>query len=170
MQKFHYVYITTNNINGMQYVGSHSTSNLNDNYLGSGKALKDALKEYNKKCFAKKIIEHFSSRSDALQFEESCIKLYNTLSPNGYNIYSTCKNANEYIVSVESVEKIRNAQTGRKYSEEAKKRMSESHIGEKHTKERIEKAASKNRGTHHKSPTLAEGRKPGSGRPRKNKI
>ena len=42
----HFVYITTNLINGKQYVGDHSTNNLEkDKYLGSGKTtLKFAIK------------------------------------------------------------------------------------------------------------------------------
>jgi len=36
----HYTYITTNLINGKQYVGDHSTDNLNDEYLGSIVVLK----------------------------------------------------------------------------------------------------------------------------------
>jgi len=45
----HYNYITTNKINGKQYVGAHSTNNINDGYLGGGKAIKLAKKKYRKK-------------------------------------------------------------------------------------------------------------------------
>ena len=38
----HYVYEITNNINGKIYVGVHSTKDVNDGYMGSGKHLKQA--------------------------------------------------------------------------------------------------------------------------------
>ena len=47
MNKYHFVYITTNTINGKQYVGDHSTNNINDHYLGSGKAaFKPAIDDF----------------------------------------------------------------------------------------------------------------------------
>ena len=36
---YHFVYETTNLINGKKYIGKHSTDDLNDGYLGSGKAI-----------------------------------------------------------------------------------------------------------------------------------
>ncbi len=55
MKKYNYVYVTTNLINGAQYVGDHSTNNLNDDYLGSGKYLFRSIKKYKKKI----LIENF---------------------------------------------------------------------------------------------------------------
>jgi hypothetical protein len=39
MKKHYILYETTNNINGMKYRGIHSTDNLQDGYLGSGRLL-----------------------------------------------------------------------------------------------------------------------------------
>lgn len=45
-KKKHYlVYKTTNDLNGMYYIGKHATTNPNDSYLGSGVYLTKELKE-----------------------------------------------------------------------------------------------------------------------------
>jgi hypothetical protein len=65
-KEFNFIYITTNLINGKQYIGDHSTNNLNDNYLGSGRPyLKRALSEYGKENFKREIIEFFDTKEEA---------------------------------------------------------------------------------------------------------
>lgn len=49
--KNHYVYITTNLINGKQYVGDHTIQNKGGYYLGSGLIMENAFRKYGKqKC------------------------------------------------------------------------------------------------------------------------
>lgn len=85
--KYHYVYLTTNIVNGKQYIGDHSSNFLTDSYIGSGRPLfKNALQLHGKENFTKKILEYFLTKEDAFIAQEKYIKEYNTLSPNGYNI------------------------------------------------------------------------------------
>ena len=39
------IYKITNLVNGYIYIGQHGTNNINDDYMGSGRALKRAFKE-----------------------------------------------------------------------------------------------------------------------------
>ena len=86
MKKYHFVYITTNINTGKQYIGDHSTDNLDDEYLGSGLHLKRAISKSGKEKFKREILELFETREEAFNAQEKYINEYNTLTPNGYNI------------------------------------------------------------------------------------
>jgi group I intron endonuclease len=62
-KKYHYLYKTTNLINGKFYIGMHSTDNLEDGYLGSGKRLRHSLNKYGKENFKFEILEFFKTRT-----------------------------------------------------------------------------------------------------------
>jgi len=57
------LYITTNLINGKQYVGDHSTNKIYDTYLGSGSGILNAIKKYGKENFKREILEQFKSKN-----------------------------------------------------------------------------------------------------------
>jgi hypothetical protein len=80
------VYITTNLINGKQYVGSHLTNNINDNYLGSGRYFLKALRKEGRKNFKREILQKCNSILEARELEGPFIEKYNTLYPIGYNL------------------------------------------------------------------------------------
>lgn len=60
--KYHYLYKTTNLINNKFYVGMHSTDNLDDGYIGSGKMLWFSIRKYGRENFKREILEFFESR------------------------------------------------------------------------------------------------------------
>jgi hypothetical protein len=53
---YYYLYEVTNLLNGKTYIGQHITDDLEDGYLGSGKALKSAIKKYGRDKFKKEIL------------------------------------------------------------------------------------------------------------------
>jgi hypothetical protein len=68
-KKYHFLYKTTNLLTNKYYVGVHSTSNLKDGYLGSGKRLRYSIRKYGKENFQIEILEFFDSR-EALMIKE----------------------------------------------------------------------------------------------------
>ena len=62
--KFYTIYETVNKINGQSYIGKHITDNPNDDYLGSGKYLKRAIKKYGIENFEKKVLHIFDNKED----------------------------------------------------------------------------------------------------------
>ncbi len=57
----------------MQYVGVHSTDNLDDGYMGSGTYLRNAKKKYGPNSFVKEIIKTFDNRDEALAHESQIV-------------------------------------------------------------------------------------------------
>jgi hypothetical protein len=72
-KKHHFLYKTVNLLNGKYYVGIHSTSNLKDGYLGSGKRLRRAIRKYGKENFQIEILEFFDSREKLVAKEKELV-------------------------------------------------------------------------------------------------
>lgn len=51
----HFIYMTTNRINGKKYIGKH-TGELNDDYIGSGLLLKRAVAKHGRENFSREIL------------------------------------------------------------------------------------------------------------------
>jgi group I intron endonuclease len=58
----HIIYKTTNTLNGRFYIGMHSTQNIDDGYLGSGRRLKAEINKYGKEHFVREVLEILPSR------------------------------------------------------------------------------------------------------------
>lgn len=138
-------YITTNLINGKQYIGVHATNNINDNYLGSGVLLLKAFKKYGKENFKREILCFCDDNHIGHNNEGIFIRKHNTLNPSGYNLSPKGGVGGAESVSDETKNKIRKARIGKssgmlgkKHSEKSKQQISKSNIGKKHT-EKIKK-------------------------------
>lgn len=68
------IYLTTNLINGKQYIGKDC--NNNPNYIGSGTDLKKAIRKYGKKNFKKTIIEHCDNLIHLVERETYWLNFY----------------------------------------------------------------------------------------------
>lgn len=64
LMKYYTIYETINKINGQNYIGKHITNNPYDDYLGSGKYLKRAIKKYGVENFEKKVLYIFDNKED----------------------------------------------------------------------------------------------------------
>lgn len=73
-EMYHIVYVTVNSVNLNFYIGKHSTSNLNDGYLGSGYILKRAIKKYGENKFYRLDFCFCNSEAEAFITERKVIE------------------------------------------------------------------------------------------------
>jgi type I site-specific restriction-modification system R (restriction) subunit len=78
------IYKTTNIINGKYYIGV--TNGKNPNYLGSGRSLRDAIKQYGRKNFVRETLEVFESEYEAYKREAQIVNENFVADRNTYNI------------------------------------------------------------------------------------
>jgi len=161
-KSFQYVYLTINKINGKKYIGQHSTNNLEDHYIGSGRKFLSEVKKYGKSNFEKTILEYAKTSDNLDSLETLYIKKYETLYPNGYNMTSGGESKKEYSekslklmsekakmrppMSQETKEKIAKSGIGRVFSEESKKKKSRSLKGRVFSEEHRKKISESHKG------------------------
>lgn len=113
-----YIYKITNKINGKTYIGQHRYEKLEDNYMGSGKHLLNAMKKYGKENFEKEIlVSDIKTRAEADIAERNYIKKARSEGKAEYNI-------------VDGGEGF----PGGHHTEEAKKKIGQALIGNQHAK------------------------------------
>lgn len=107
MKKYNFVYKTTCLVNNKIYVGRHSTNNLDDGYLGSGKALLLSVKKYGKKNFNREILEFCNEIQELNKREEFWIFELNSLNRSiGYNL-SEFSSGGDLLTNNENLEEIK---------------------------------------------------------------
>lgn len=70
---FHYIYKTTCTVTGKFYIGMHSTSNLEDDYIGSGKRLWLSIRKYGIENHSREILEFLHSREELKRREAEIV-------------------------------------------------------------------------------------------------
>lgn len=83
---YYTVYKIKNKINNKEYIGYHSTDNLDDGYMGSGKLIKRAIEKYGIESFQKEYIDIFDNRDDAIALEALLVDKEYTLRNDTYNL------------------------------------------------------------------------------------
>lgn len=134
----YYIYRTTNLINGKTYIGQHKTKNImNDQYMGSGKILWQAIEKYGKENFKNEIVEVVESKFQANLMEKVWIKRERALGKSEYNILDGGQGgaAKGHLTSDETRKKISNANKGKIRTTEGLKNLSNAHKGKKHSEE-----------------------------------
>ena len=132
------IYMTTNLVNGKQYIGKDIKNR--SNYLGSGTVLKKAILKNGKENFKKEIIEVCSSHEELIRREEYWLNYYDAANnPLFYNMHNKSYGGTpKENLSAETRRKLsdshrgeNNAFYGKKHSIETKKKLRESLSGEK---------------------------------------
>ena len=72
-KKIHYLYKILCNVTQRYYIGIHSTSNIDDGYMGSGRRLKASIRKYGVDNFTKEILLFFDTREELVEAEKKAI-------------------------------------------------------------------------------------------------
>lgn len=83
---YYTIYKTTNMVNGKEYIGKHKTTNLDDNYLGSGKLLKRAISKYGPTNFKREILHIYDNELEMNLAESRLVDSEYVKNPRTYNM------------------------------------------------------------------------------------
>lgn len=139
MRKYNYIYKITNLINDKIYIGKHSTDNLDDGYMGSGRIINSAIHKYGLENFTKEYLAFCDTEEKLNWFEKFYIKKYHShINEGNYNLTDGGDGGNTYkYKSIDELNEIkkkiskskegeRNPMYGKHFSEESKQKISES--------------------------------------------
>jgi len=80
------IYKITNTVNNRFYIGRHATTNIDDGYMGSGKAIINAIKKYGKDSFKKEILAEATSPEELWDLEKCIVNESVVTDPLSYNM------------------------------------------------------------------------------------
>lgn len=154
-KKYNIVYLIVNKVNNKIYIGKHTTDNPYDDYMGSGKYIKRAIKKYGIENFKKIIIDCLATEELALKREEELVTEEFVNRTDTYNI--KCGGSGWKSSDI-SGDKNPRGMLGKRMSDETKLRMSLAHKGEKSYMYGVPKSAESRRkmSESHKGKKLSE--------------
>ena len=135
------VYQTTNNVNGKIYIGVHKTKNPMDSYLGSGKVIRLAIKEYGRENFTKEILFEYDNIIDAYLKESEIVNEEFVKRDDTYNLVCGGSISPDKD-SINPTKVLRGSDSpnfGKTLSEEHKKKISQKNKGRKRSPEELKK-------------------------------
>lgn len=140
---YHLIYMIVNKINNKIYIGKHTTKNPYDDYMGSGKSLKAAIKKYGLENFEKTILYCFDSEDKAYLKESEIVTAEFVKRKDTYNLtvgglgFSQGKNNPFYGKQrpYSTRQKISNMHKGKIVLDETKQKLSVAHKGLTHSNE-----------------------------------
>jgi group I intron endonuclease len=101
---YYTIYQTINLVNGKRYIGMHQTDNLDDDYLGSGIRLQNAIMHYGRENFKKELLFVFETLEEMVAKERELVTEEVVNSSQYYNMMIGGKGGRQ---SKEAIEKIR---------------------------------------------------------------
>lgn len=131
MDKYGYIYITTNLINNKRYIGQHKSDKFDPDYKGSGIYLKNAFNKYGWNNFIVELLEWCYSREELDNKEVHYIKLYDAANSKEFYNESIGGQSWNGINSTKSIIQKRNRIKSNKYGNP---------MGQCHSKLAIEKS------------------------------
>lgn len=123
--KHYLIYKTTNLVNGKFYIGAHITSNKEDGYLGSGKLLLKAISKYGRGAFKKEILYICENRKEMYAKEASVVCENLVKNEACYNLIPGGRGGTGKKMSEDSKKKISSKNTGKLHTNATKKKLSE---------------------------------------------
>lgn len=116
-KSFHFLYRTVCLVTGRWYIGIHSTDDMGDGYLGSGRQVSNSIRKHGKENHTREIIELCPSRAFLCEREE-CVVTHEMISdPLCMNLIKG-GTANKFPVGQTTRDRMRLAKLGKKQSPE----------------------------------------------------
>ena len=140
---YHFIYKTKNEVNNKIYIGMHSAEVLDDRYLGSGWALKAAIKKYGRKNFSREILCHLDSREDAYAMEELVVDEEFMKLDSNYNLQTGGKRSFKVSDDTKKRQSVSRKNMTHTYecTDAHRKNISDAHLGKVKTKEHLANTA-----------------------------